>query len=176
MKAAIKRLYEARSLDDMVHVVSEFSTTLPGYFLAKNFEFLKIVLEDHGDSGKLRIHEWELVQDNIDQVLDTVVDNEESYLTVILTSAQVATLLGLFGTVWGLVHAFIGISQSQSADIAAVAPGIAEALITTLAGLIVAIPAQVMFNYLQSQVRTIERQCVALADRFGFIVQNSFVR
>ncbi len=176
MKAAIKRLYEAKNLDDMVHIVSEFSSTLPGYFLSKNFSFLKIVLEEHGSTGQLSAHEWELIQDNMDQVLDTVVSNEESYLTLLLTCAQVSTLLGLFGTVWGLVHAFIGISQSQSADIAAVAPGIAEALITTLAGLIVAIPAQVMFNYLQSQVRTIERQCVALADRFGFIVQKSFIR
>ena len=62
-----------------------------------------------------------------------------------------------FGTVWGLIHAFMGIAQQKSADISAVAPGIAEALITTLGGLIIAIPALVMFNYLTSEVRKLKR-------------------
>jgi len=84
--------------------------------------------------------------------------------------------LGLFGTVWGLVHAFIRISEKQSADITTVAPGIAEALITTLAGLLVAIPALVMYHYLMSEIRTIERQLFILADKFSFIVQKLFSR
>ena len=78
---------------------------------------------------------------------------EESYLPFLFTSASVSPLLGLFGTVWGLVHAFIRISEKQSADITTVAPGIAEALITTLAGLLVAVPALVMYHYLIAQIR-----------------------
>jgi biopolymer transport protein ExbB/TolQ len=82
-------------------------------------------------------------------------------------------LLGLFGTVWGLIHAFIRISEKQAADITVVAPGIAEALITTLAGLIVAIPALIMYNYLIVRVRHIETQMVQLADRIAFIAQQT---
>jgi biopolymer transport protein ExbB len=70
----------------------------------------------------------------------------ESTSAALSTTASVAPLLGLFGTVWGLVHAFMNIAATQSADITAVAPGIAEALITTIAGLLVAIPALVMYN------------------------------
>ena len=68
-------------------------------------------------------------------------------------SAAVSPLLGLFGTVWGLVHAFVRIGELQTADIATVAPGIAEALITTLAGLMVAIPALVMYHYVANKIR-----------------------
>ncbi len=81
-------------------------------------------------------------------------------------------MLGLFGTVWGLVHAFVSISQKQSADIATVAPGIAEALITTLAGLMVAIPALVMFVYLNTMVKDIEQKSMNLADRFILIAHR----
>ena len=84
--------------------------------------------------------------------VDAIVVHEESYLPFLSTSAAVAPLLGLFGTVWGLIHAFMRISEKQVADITTVAPGIAEALVTTLAGLFVAIPALIMFNYLNIQL------------------------
>ena len=73
-----------------------------------------------------------LVSNNMDRILDDMIGNEESYLPVLSTSAAISPLLGLFGTVWGLIHSFISISQRGSADIVTVAPGIAEALITTL--------------------------------------------
>ena len=74
--------------------------------------------------------------------------HDEAYVPILSSCAAVAPLLGLFGTVWGLIHAFLQISQTQVADLATVAPGISEALITTLAGLMVAIPALIMYNYL----------------------------
>jgi biopolymer transport protein TolQ len=98
--------------------------------------------------------------------------HNEEYLAVLSSSAAVAPLLGLFGTVWGLIHAFIRISETQVADIATIAPGIAEALITTLAGLLVAIPALVMFNYLHTKTRALEQQLITLADRITFIFQQ----
>src|SRR5438477_419007 len=67
---------------------------------------------------------------------------------------------------------FQRISEKQVADIATIAPGIAEALITTLAGLIVAIPALIMFNYLQTKTRQLEHHLFVLADRMIFILQH----
>ncbi|MGD1074787.1 MAG: MotA/TolQ/ExbB proton channel family protein, partial [Thermodesulfovibrionales bacterium] len=61
--------------------------------------------------------------------------------------------IGLFGTVWGIMNAFRGIGAAGSASLAVVAPGIAEALITTAAGLAAAIPAVVAFNYYLSRAR-----------------------
>jgi biopolymer transport protein TolQ len=66
--------------------------------------------------------------------------------------ATVAPLLGLLGTVLGVMHSFLGVVQAGSTNIAAVAPGVAEALITTAAGLVVAIPAAMAYNYLTAQL------------------------
>ena len=71
-----------------------------------------------------------------------------------------------------MVHAFVRISERQSADITTIAPGIAEALVTTLAGLVVAIPAFVMYSYCSSQVHNLERYLLSLSDRFIVLVQR----
>jgi biopolymer transport protein ExbB/TolQ len=64
----------------------------------------------------------------------------------------VSPLLGLLGTVLGVMHSFMGVMESGSSSIAAVAPGVAEALVTTAGGLVVAIPAAMAFNYLTGRL------------------------
>jgi len=65
---------------------------------------------------------------------------------LLATIGSIAPFVGLFGTVWGIVHSFIGISRAQTTNLAVVAPGIAEALMATAMGLIAAIPAVVIYN------------------------------
>uniref|UniRef100_Q07HT5 Biopolymer transport protein ExbB n=1 Tax=Rhodopseudomonas palustris (strain BisA53) TaxID=316055 RepID=Q07HT5_RHOP5 len=65
---------------------------------------------------------------------------------ILATIGSVGPFVGLFGTVWGIMNAFIGISKSQTTNLAVVAPGIAEALLATALGLVAAIPAVVIFN------------------------------
>jgi len=65
---------------------------------------------------------------------------------VLATIGATAPFVGLFGTVWGIMNAFIGISQSQTTNLAVVAPGIAEALLATALGLVAAIPAVIIYN------------------------------
>jgi biopolymer transport protein ExbB len=65
---------------------------------------------------------------------------------LLATIGATAPFIGLFGTVWGIMNSFIGISKSQTTNLAVVAPGIAEALLATAAGLIAAIPAVVIYN------------------------------
>lgn len=71
----------------------------------------------------------------------------EKGLSTLATIGSVSPYIGLFGTVWGIMNAFIGLSQSQQASLATVAPGIAEALIATAMGLFAAIPAVIAFNH-----------------------------
>ena len=77
----------------------------------------------------------------------------EERLTWLATIATNAPYIGLFGTVWGIVDAFHGLGTAGAAALRAVAPGISEALITTAAGILVAIPAGVGYNQLTSQLR-----------------------
>lgn len=169
IKKARADLRGARTLEDITKVVRTFENTFPGYILVRLIVFLKTLL---GDGSTLTIHQWEEIQLYIDQVIDEVMHYEESFMAILSTCAAVSPLLGLFGTVWGLVHAFVGISEQQSADIAAVAPGIAEALMTTLAGLVVAIPALIMFNYISSRIRSLEQDVIKLCDRVNSLVRT----
>jgi len=70
----------------------------------------------------------------------------ESKLLVLATVGSAGPFVGLFGTVWGIMNSFIGISKSQTTNLAVVAPGIAEALLATAFGLAAAIPAVVIYN------------------------------
>jgi len=77
----------------------------------------------------------------------------ERYLTFLATTASTTPFVGLFGTVWGIMNSFMGIGRTGVASLAVVAPGIAEALIATAAGLAAAIPAVIAYNYYLSRVR-----------------------
>ncbi len=85
----------------------------------------------------------------------------EKYLTFLATTGSTTPFIGLFGTVWGIMNAFRGIGRIGSASLAVVAPGIAEALIATAAGLAAAIPAVVAYNYYLSRTR---RNIVVMED------------
>ena len=66
---------------------------------------------------------------------------------ILATIGAIAPFVGLFGTVWGIMNSFIGISKSQTTNLAVVAPGIAEALLATAIGLVAAIPAVIIYNH-----------------------------
>lgn len=93
----------------------------------------------------------------IDRRLKGTIEDEvtyyESYLSFLATTGNVTPFIGLFGTVWGIIHAFQQIGFQGTANIAAVAPGIAEALVATGAGLATAIPAVIGYNYLLNRLR-----------------------
>lgn len=79
----------------------------------------------------------------------------EKGLSFLATVGSVSPYIGLFGTVWGIMNAFIGLSQVQQATLSTVAPGIAEALIATAIGLFAAIPAVIAYNRFSARAATI---------------------
>ncbi len=96
LRRVLGKFKQVRTVEDMLALASEYAGTVPGYFLSKNLVFLKSLLE----TGKKKdYHNWELMQHHMEQTLDEMVAHEESYLPVLSTSAAVAPLLGLFGTI-----------------------------------------------------------------------------
>ncbi|GEM_PF-298116 len=167
---AVTKLSSIKSFIQLTEQLAAWHTTMPGYFLTKNIHMLKSLLIHE----QLPTDQVNQLEQHVNQTIDDVLHTEEQHIPFLSVCASVAPLLGLFGTVWGLVHAFIRISEQQSADIATVAPGIAEALITTLAGLMVAIPAVTMFALLSSYIKNIEKQLVKLADVFMHLAQQYY--
>lgn len=99
----------------------------------------------------------------------------ERGLTFLATTASAAPFIGLFGTVWGIMNAFLGLSQSQTSSIQAVAPGIAEALIATAVGLAAAIPAVMAYNYFSRQVRLLATEMENFSSEFLNIAERHFL-
>jgi biopolymer transport protein ExbB len=93
---------------------------------------------------QLDLSDW--IERSLRNSLDDFTARAQSGLTVLASIASTAPFVGLFGTVWGIMNSFIGIAQTQTTNLAVVAPGIAEALLATAIGLVAAIPAVVIYN------------------------------
>ena len=98
----------------------------------------------------------------------------ESRIAFLATTASIAPFVGLFGTVWGIMEAFLAIGEQGSTSLGVVAPGIAEALITTAAGLAAAIPAVVAYNQLSHRVKQFASQMDDFAMEFLNIAERNF--
>ena len=102
------------------------------------------------------------------------VNKLEHRIPFLATTASMSPFIGLFGTVWGIMTAFQAIGQMGSTNIAAVGPGIAEALVTTAAGLFVAIPAVYFYNSLTHRVKLFASEMDDFAMEFLNIAERNF--
>jgi biopolymer transport protein TolQ len=98
----------------------------------------------------------------------------EHRIPFLATTASMAPFIGLFGTVWGIMTAFQAIGATGSTNIAAVGPGIAEALVTTAAGLFAAIPAGYFYNHLTNRVKLFATEMDDFAMEFLNIAERNF--
>lgn len=104
-------------------------------------------------SGSFTILEKESIHMALEREAAQQIEELETGLPFLATTGSVAPFFGLFGTVWGIMDAFLSIGLRGSGNINVVAPGVAEALITTLAGLAVAIPAVIAYNAFVSRIK-----------------------
>jgi biopolymer transport protein TolQ len=103
-------------------------------------------------------------------------DHLESHLAFLASTGSVSPYVGLFGTVWGIMHAFRSLSNVQAATLAQVAPGIAEALIATAIGLFAAIPAVVAYNRYSHDIDRLAIRFESFMEEFSNILHRQVVR
>lgn len=112
----------------------------------------------------------------IDRSMDVAIQKEEealqSGLPLLATVGSTAPFVGLFGTVWGIMNAFIEIAEQQNTNLAVVAPGIAEALLATGLGLLAAIPAVIFYNKLSADAERIVAGYESFSDEFSTILSR----
>jgi biopolymer transport protein TolQ len=105
----------------------------------------------------------------------SIIATWESYIQFLATTASISPLLGLFGTVWGIMSSFLSMGVQGSASLFVVGPGIAMALITTIFGLGAAIPAIVGYNYIVRIIRAKEDELASFSSRFrNRVVEKSY--
>jgi biopolymer transport protein TolQ len=100
------------------------------------------------------------------------VEDLETNLPFLATVGSISPYIGLFGTVWGIMHAFIALGEVKQATLAMVAPGIAEALIATAMGLFAAIPAVMAYNRLSNKVSKLEHNYATFSEEFHSILHR----
>jgi biopolymer transport protein TolQ len=144
----------------------EFKSSPMAKIFRKNFNNIKVWIEssfeDNGLSplgqNPLRINKQRIPIRSLFEVgIAEEIALLEKRIVFLGTTVSVSPFLGLLGTVWGIMTSFLSMGVQGSAEIAAVGPGIAEALITTIAGLAVAIPALVAHNYFVNKLRQVEK-------------------
>ncbi len=130
--------------------------------------------------GKVTDEERPLISQEIERSLKITTQDEvvymERYLAFLGTTGTVGPLLGLFGTVWGIMEAFYGIGLKGAGDIGALAPGLAAALINTISGLFVAIPAVIAYNYFADKIRDIAIRCDSFSMEFLSYLERHLLR
>jgi biopolymer transport protein TolQ len=117
--------------------------------------------------------------DNVKRALRRAITIETTRMTQMVpflaTTGNTTPFIGLFGTVWGIMNSFHGIGQRGSASLAVVAPGISEALIATAAGLAVAIPAVIAFNFFMQKIKVVESELINFSSDFLNIIERDIL-
>jgi biopolymer transport protein TolQ len=165
-----REFWSGRSLTEMHQAVSgkPDSSPMERIFASGMREFLKL-REKRMDAGGQLDGARRAMRASYQRELDVV----ESNLSFLASVASVSPYVGLFGTVWGIMHAFVGLSNMQQVTLATVAPGIAEALVATAIGLFAAIPAVVAYNRFARDIDRIAIQFETFIEEFSNILQRN---
>ncbi|QHI69225.1 MotA/TolQ/ExbB proton channel family protein [Tichowtungia aerotolerans] len=122
----------------------------------------------------LSVYQVEAVRAVVDRTMADEALLLEDGMGLLATAVSACPFLGLLGTVWGVMDAFGGMAASGAATLSAVAPGIAGALLTTVVGLLVALPSAIGYNLLTTRIRRLSVQMDNFVQEFGTAVQQHF--
>jgi biopolymer transport protein TolQ len=165
-----REFWSGRSLTEMSAEVEKRSDAAPmaRLFASGMREFLK--LRERRLDGPVQLDgARRAMRASFQREMDTI----ESHLSFLASVGSVSPYVGLFGTVWGIMHAFVGLSNLQQVTLATVAPGIAEALVATAIGLFAAIPAVVAYNRFAREIDRIAIQLETFMEEFLNILQRN---
>ena len=130
------------------------------------------ILKSKTDRGLRGVSLQQRIEKAMMVSMDKDLDSLETRLGFLASTGSVAPLVGLFGTVWGIINSFNAIAVTQSNSLSAMAPGIAEALFTTAFGLIAAIPAVVAYNKISSDLDRYAKKLEAFMSEFSTILSR----
>ena len=175
----LNAFWEAKRLD-AVYTDSEKMARSPlaQMFRAGYVELSKLNAQRQGQAAG-GMHEGAEIE-NIERALRRAYTAEmthmESLIPFLATTGSAGPFIGLFGTVWGIMNAFRDIASQGSAGIQTVAPGMAEALVTTAIGLVAAIPAVMAYNYFARKIKVLSAEMESFSNDFLNIVKRHFLR
>ena len=167
------QFWSGGSLEDLYdRIGNQPLDPMSAMFSAAMREWRRSVSKGLAAAGQMRAG----LQSRIERVMGVTLGREmerlERYMTFLASVGSTAPFIGLFGTVWGIMHSFSSIASSKNTSLAVVAPGIAEALFATALGLIAAIPAVIAYNKISSDLTRYAGRLEAFSNEFGAILSR----
>jgi len=167
-----REFWAGKNLNDLYNDANrraEVSAPMERIFASGMREFMKLRERRVTDAAALLDGARRAMRASFQRELDVV----EANLSFLASVGSVSPYVGLFGTVWGIMHAFIGLSNLTQVTLATVAPGIAEALVATAIGLFAAIPAVIAYNRFARDIDRIAIQLETFIEEFSNILQRN---
>ena len=172
--------WDSKTLNEAYDAAREFSISPEAtVFVAGYTELKKISAARSGGQVAATLESQLATMDNLKravrkaQVLES--DRLASSISILATTGSATPFIGLFGTVWGIMASFQSIGERGSASLAVVAPGISEALVATAAGLAVAIPAVIFYNYFSNRVAEFESDIESFSTDFINLIERDIL-
>jgi biopolymer transport protein TolQ len=174
----LKVFREVSRLNEAAATASKYrASPLAAMFQAGYTELetqIRIISRDADPDDSLKLRSLDGIGRALNRAIGAELERLQRALPMLATTASVAPFIGLFGTVWGIMNTFHAIGVTGSTSIVTVAPGIAEALVNTAAGLLAAIPAVVAYNHLLVKVRIMRRRMEDFSLEFLNLVERNF--
>ena len=167
-----REFWSGTSLNDLFAGAAQNAKTsgsMERIFASGMREYQKLRERHISDAGTLLDGARRAMRASYQREMDTI----ESNLSFLATVGSVSPYVGLFGTVWGIMHAFTGLAAMESVTLATVAPGIAEALVATAIALFAAIPAVVAYNRFAHDIDRIANRLETFIEEFSNILQRN---
>lgn len=182
----LDRFWESRRLDEIYQAAEKMKRSpIAAMFRAGYVELSKVKrgsnqqnAADMGMNSNVPMHDRAGDADNVERALARARLSEntklENLLPFLATTGSAAPFIGLFGTVWGIMEAFLAIAAKGSAELGEVSQPIAEALVTTALALASAVPAVVAYNYFQRRLKVLNAEMTNFSNDFMNIVKRHF--
>jgi biopolymer transport protein TolQ len=170
-----REFWSGTSLNDLFASATQHAKSggpMERIFASGMREFQKLRERRISDAGTLLDGARRAMRASFQREMDQV----ESNLSFLASVGSVSPYVGLFGTVWGIMHAFTGLASLQQVTLATVAPGIAEALVATAIGLFAAIPAVVAYNRFARDIDRVAIQLETFIEEFSNILQRNLAQ
>jgi biopolymer transport protein TolQ len=174
----LKVFRDAARLNEAAAAAPKYrSSPLAGMFQAGYTELeaqMRSIRRNAETGETLKLKSLDGINRALERAKGAEIESLQRALPMLATTASATPFIGLFGTVWGIMNTFHAIGATGSTSIVTVAPGIAEALVNTAAGLLAAIPAVIAYNHLLAKVRIMRRRMEDFQLEFLNLVERNF--
>jgi biopolymer transport protein TolQ len=173
----LENFWQSKRLEDIYQVAEGLKRSpISQLFKAGYVELSKIKSTEATSDRAAWLGDMQSIERALDRAETSELTHLESMVPFLATTGSAAPFVGLFGTVWGIMNSFRSIGEKGAANLATVAPGIAEALIATAIGLMAAIPAVIAFNFFVRKIKVLHSEMETFSNDFLNIIKRHFFK